>query len=64
MKYPDKLKKGDTVGIVAVSSDTETSRVKECIRKVEELGFKVKAADNLDTNYCGYMAGHEKVRAE
>ena len=64
MKYPDKLKKGDTVGIVAVSSDTETSRVKACIKKVEELGYKVKAADNLDTNYCGYMAGHEKIRAE
>lgn len=64
MRYPVKLHKGDTVGIVSVSSDAETSRVEESIRKVEELGYKVKAADNLDTCYCGYMAGHEKVRAE
>lgn len=64
MKYPSKLKKGDTIGIICPSSAIETERIKECFQAMENLGYKVKAADNLDVNYGGYMAGSGKVRGE
>lgn len=64
MKYPNKLKKGATIGMIATSSRAETSRVTECIRFLENLGYKVKTADNLDSNYGGYMAGTGEVRGQ
>lgn len=64
MRYPEKLKKGDTVGLICPSSPISTERIAKCKAAVEALGYKVKAADNLDTNYAGYMAGDGKVRGE
>lgn len=64
MKYPKKLNVGDTVGIICPSSAIATEKISECVKTVEALGFRVKTADNLDTNYGGYMAGNGKVRAE
>lgn len=64
MKFPKKLKKGDTVGLVCTSSAVQTERIPQCISAMENLGYKVKTADNLDTNYGGYMAGTGKVRGE
>ena len=64
MKLPKKLEKGDTVGLVCTSSAVGTERIPQCIAVMEKLGYKVKTADNLDTNYGGYMAGTGKVRGE
>jgi muramoyltetrapeptide carboxypeptidase len=64
MRYPKKLVKGDTIGLVATSSPVATERISQCVKAMEELGFKVKVADNLDENYGGYMAGNGKTRGE
>ena len=64
MKYPKKLEKGDTVGLICTSSDVETARIQQCVDAVEAMGYKVKTADNLDVCYAGYMAGTGKVRGE
>ncbi|MCI9476857.1 MAG: LD-carboxypeptidase [Emergencia sp.] len=64
MRYPKKLKKGDTVGLICSSSAIGTDRVAECKKAVEDLGFQVKLADNLDQDYGGYMAGSGKTRGE
>ena len=64
MRYPEKLKQGDTVGIICPSSPISGERRAQCIDAVEKLGYKVKAADNLTENYGGYMAGSGRVRAE
>lgn len=53
MRYPKKLKKGDTVGLICSSSAIGTDRVAECKKAVEDLGFQVKLADNLDQDYGG-----------
>ena len=53
MKYPKKLNAGDTVGIICPSSAITADKVGACIAAVEAMGFKVKAVDNLDTNYAG-----------
>lgn len=64
MRYPNKLNKGDTVGIICPSSAVDTERADLCIKAMETLGYKVKAADNLDVNYAGYMAGSGNLRGE
>ncbi len=64
MKFPKKLEKGMTVGLIAGSSCVSEERAKACVARMEELGYKVKIADNVTTNYGGYMAGTGPVRAE
>lgn len=64
MKFPKKLNKGDTVGLVAPSSFISTERIDECVKAMENLGYKVKISDNLDAQYAGFMAGDGKVRGE
>ena len=64
MKYPKKLEKGGTVGLICPSSPISEERKIQCIDVIENLGYKVKAADNLTSNVGGYMAGSGKVRGE
>jgi len=64
MRYPRKLQKGGTIGLVCTSSGVKTKRIDECVKKMKNLGYKVKIADNLDACYGGYMAGTSKVRAQ
>lgn len=62
MKYPKKLQKGDTVGIICPCSPISLEREKLCIKTLEDMGYKVKKADNLTLNYGGYMAGDGDIR--
>lgn len=63
MRYPDKLKKGDTVGLICTSSCVSEERISQCVETIEKLGYKVKVADNVTTDLAGYMAGDAVVRA-
>lgn len=64
MRYPKKLEKGDTVGIICPSSPIQVKRINQCKIIIENLGYKVKMADNLAKNYAGYMAGSGKERGK
>ena len=64
MKYPAKLQKGDTVGLICPSSPVGTERIAQCVSAVSALGYQVKLADNLDEVYAGYIAGSGKTRGE
>lgn len=64
MKYPEKLFKGATIGLVATSSQVSSERAKASIKVLEDMGFNVKAADNLAVSKGGYMAGDEEIRAD
>lgn len=64
MIYPKKLEKGATAGIICPSSPISEERENECVKVLENMGFKVKKADNLTKNYGGYMAGTGKERAD
>ena len=64
MIYPKKLKKGDTIGIICTSSPIPQEREALCVAALEEMGYRVKKADNLTTNYGGYMAGTGQVRGQ
>ena len=53
MRYPKKLEKGATIGIICPSSPISAEREVQCVSVLEEMGFKVKKADNLTKNYAG-----------
>ncbi len=59
MIIPDRLKIGDTIGVIAPSNPIINENIEEIeqARKIiEDLGFKVKYAPNLFSNTNGYSA--------
>lgn len=62
MKYPKKLNTGDTIGLICPSSAVSEERVKRCKEVIEGMGYRVKMADNLATDYAGFMADTGEVR--
>ncbi len=61
---PERLKKGDTVGLITPAScafDPGTIRVG--IETLESLGFKVKIGKHIKKKY-GYLAGRDEERVE
>lgn len=66
MIIPNKLKKGDTIGVIAPSNPIIGDNIEE-IKKAKEIveadGFKVKFSKNLFSNTNGY-SGTAKEKAE
>lgn len=59
MIIPNKLKKGDTIGVVAPSNPIVGDNIEEIMRakeKVEKDGFKVEFSKNLFSNTCDYSS--------
>ena len=59
MIIPDRLKVGDTIGVIAPSNPIINENIEEIeqARKIiEDLGFKVKYTKNLFSNTNGYSA--------
>lgn len=59
MQIPQKLKIGDTIGVVAPSNPIINENIEEIQRAkdiIENLGFKVKFSKNLFANTNGYSA--------
>jgi muramoyltetrapeptide carboxypeptidase len=60
---PRRLREGDTLGIVAPSSNTwEDEDIRFAIETMESLGFRTRAAPNL-YDRSAYLAGADKDRA-
>lgn len=61
--FPDKLKKGDTIGIVAPGSFITVDELAETIVNIEHLGFKTFYTKKI-LSRTGYLAGSDSERAE
>ncbi len=60
---PKALKKGDTLGLVAPASPIyDASEFDEMLINVQNLGFNLKLAEHVRTQY-GYLAGTDAERA-
>lgn len=60
---PNRLKKGDTIGIVSPSSGIwKRSDMLRSVEEIESWGYKVKIGDNAYNNRY-YLAGHDRERA-
>lgn len=63
MLKPNKLKIGDTIGLIAPSSDANRGNIDKSIEYLKELGFKIKVADNIySKHHC--FAGEDNDRAK
>ena len=59
MLIPEKLKKGDTIGVVAPSNPIIGDNIEEIEKAkkiIEKIGYKVKFSKNLFSNTNGYSA--------
>jgi len=64
MFFPNKLKKGDTIAIVAPSSPVSNEAADLCKKLVEDMGYKVKMGKCTYQSIHGYSAGLGIDRAE
>lgn len=64
MFYPEKLKKGDTVAVVAPSSAVSKENADACKKLVEDMGYKVKIGECAYNKLHGYSAGTGVERAK
>ncbi len=62
MLKPERLKSGDTIGIVAPGSWVRKSRLQKGIKYLRSLGFKIKLAPNVFEKR-GYLSGTDEKRA-
>jgi muramoyltetrapeptide carboxypeptidase len=60
---PNRLKVGDTVGIIAPASPPEREKLEHGIRFLNEIGLNVKIGKNLEKK-MGYLAGTDDERLE
>lgn len=58
---PKRLKKGDTVGVIAPSSPPNLENLKKALPFLEELGLKVKMGKSVEAKN-GYLAGSDDER--
>ena len=60
---PKRIKKGDTIGLIAPASNIHEDELKESITNLEGLGFKVVYTDSVLAR-SGYLGGTDKQRAD
>lgn len=60
---PNRLRKGDTIGLIAPAGFLSEEEVEDAIKNLETLGYKVVKGKNL-LQRSGYLAGSDKQRAE
>lgn len=60
-KLPKRLKKGDTVGIIAPSSPPDQENLQKALPFLEDLGLKIKLGKSVDAAH-GYLAGTDDER--
>ena len=61
IRKPIALRRGDAIGIVAPSSPVETVRLREGLRELEAIGYRVVLTDQVLAR-SGYFAGEHAAR--
>lgn len=64
MIFPDKLNKGDAVGVIAPSSPVTKEQADACKLFLEDMGYKVKMGDCTYRSIHGYSSGTGEEKAE
>lgn len=60
---PKKLKKGDTIGLIAPASAATRGAYEKAVENLEAMGFKIKTSENARIRK-GFLAGNDKHRIE
>ncbi len=66
MRYPNPLKEGAAVGLIAPASPVGKQERMDCEKRLKEMGFQVMTGKSLKEgrNLRGYLAGSIRERAE
>ncbi len=64
MIFPNKLRKGDTVAIIAPSSPATKEEADSCKELVEKMGYQVKMGKTTYLSVNGYSAGNGQEKAD
>lgn len=56
--YPERLKRGDKVGLVAPAFPVSKERTELCVKAIEELGLKVELGARMEQD--GWILEHFK----
>ena len=64
MNYPERLREGDTVALLAPSSPISAEDAAACRRCFEERGYGVRMSGLVSAALHGYEAGEPEARAE
>ena len=59
---PKPLPKNGHVAVLAISSPSDLSRIREGVAHLEEYGLRVTLAENIDHRHRGYLAGDDEER--
>ncbi len=60
---PQRLQKGDTIGLVVPASPVSEEKIEKAIANLEGQGFKVKYTDAIRLRY-GHVAGSDEARVK
>ena len=63
MNYPERLREGDTVALLAPSSPISPEDAEACRRHFEDRGYRVRMSGLVSTPLHGYEAGAPEDRA-
>ncbi len=61
--FPERLKKGDLIGLVTPGSPITPDQLDETISKLEGMGFRTVHSESVLSEY-GYLAGKDRERAD
>lgn len=64
IKYPEKLSKGDIIGITAPSQSANLLKIDKAIENLEKFGFKVKETKNVRNEEKYFVSSDGKTRAD
>lgn len=64
IKYPEKLKKGDTIGITAPSCSANLEKLDIAIKNIEKLGFKIVETKSVRNQAKCFVSADGKTRAK
>jgi muramoyltetrapeptide carboxypeptidase len=63
IRKPTVLRRGEAIGIIAPSSPVETARLREGIRELEAIGYRVVCEQSVLARH-GYFAGEHAARTQ
>lgn len=64
MRFPEKLLKGDTIGVTApsrgITDEVDLLRLENAIKNIQNLGYNVKVTDNCKSDFKGRSSSAKK----
>lgn len=64
MVFPEKIKQGDTIGLVAPSSPVNRKGLDKCRQFFEDMGYHVVFGESAYSTYKGYLSGDDDIRGK